>query len=129
MAGVGTLVGEPDVESELSASSDEADAAAVVGVGTSAEPEASSDHDSPKEPDAPSSFVADLEGVPVSVCSTSDWEAVTTPDTTFLGVALGARAAWEGVEVPGGTYSGSRSSSEPMIKRSDGATDFDHPRA
>ena len=114
---------------ELSASSDEADAAAVAGAGTSADPEASSDHDTPKEPDAPSSFVADPEGVLVNVRSSSDWEAVTTPDATFLGVALGARVAREGVEMPGGTYSGSRSSSELMTMRADGATDFDRPRA
>ena len=88
------------MESELSASSDEADAAAVEGAGTSAEPEAFSDHDTHKEPDAPSSFVADPEGVPVTVRSSSDWEAVTTPDATFLGVALGARAAPERVEGP-----------------------------
>ena len=69
MAGVGTLVGEPDVESELSASSDEADAAAVAGAGTSVESEASSDQDTPKEPNAPSSFVADPDGVPISVRS------------------------------------------------------------
>ena len=85
---MGTWAGAPDVESELSASSDEADAAAVAGAGTSAEPEASSDQDTPKEPDAPSSFVADPEGVPVSVRSSSDWEVVTTPDATVLGVAL-----------------------------------------
>ena len=72
MAGVGARAGEPDVESELSASSDEADAAAVVGAGTSVEPEAFSNHDTPKDPDAPSSFVADPEGVPVSVRSSSD---------------------------------------------------------
>ena len=101
----------------------------MAGAGTSAESEASSDQDTPKEPDAPSLFVADPEGVPVSVRSSSDWEAVTTPDTTFLGVALGARAAQKGVEVPGGTYSGSRSSSDSMIMRADGATDFDRPRA
>ena len=101
----------------------------MAGAGTSTEPEASSDQDTPKEPDAPSSFVADPEGVPVSVRSSSDWEAVTTLDATVLGVALGARAAREGAEVPGGTYLGSRSSSELMIKRADGATNFDHPRA
>ena len=117
------------MDSELSASLDETDAAAVAGAGTSVKPEASSDHDTPKEPDAPSSFVADLEGVPVSVRSSSDWEAVTTPDATVLGVSLGARAAREGAEVPGGTYSGSRSSSDPMIKRANGATDLDRPRA
>ena len=49
------------MDSELSASSDNADAAAVAGAGTSAKPEASSDQETPKEPDAPSSFVADLE--------------------------------------------------------------------
>ena len=60
------------MDSELSASSDEADTAVVAGAGTSAEPEASSDQENPKEPDAPSSFVADPEGVPVSVRSSSD---------------------------------------------------------
>ena len=101
----------------------------MAGGGTSAEPEASSDHNTPKELDAPSSFVAYPEGVPVILRSSSDWEAVTMPDATFLGVALGACAAREGVEVPGGTYSGSRSSSEPMTMRADRATDFDRPRA
>ena len=71
------------MESELFASSDEADAAAVAGAGTSAEPEASSDQDTPKEPYAPSSFVADPEVMPVSVRSSSDWEAVTILDATF----------------------------------------------
>ena len=56
----------------MSASSDEGDAVAVVGAGTSAEPDAFSDHDTPKEPDTPSSFVADPEGVPVSVHSSSN---------------------------------------------------------
>ena len=64
---MGTCVGTPDVESELLASLDEADAAAVAGAGTLAELEASLDHDTLKEPDAPSSFVDDPEGVPVSV--------------------------------------------------------------
>ena len=101
----------------------------MAGAGTSAEPEASSDQDTPKELDAPSSFVADPEGVPVSVRSSSDWEAATTPDATFLGVALLARAARNGVAVPGGTYSRSSSSSEPITSRADGATDFKRPRA
>ena len=99
----------------------------MAGAGTLAE--ASSDQDTPKEPDAPSLFVADPEGVPVSVRSSSDWEAVTTPDATILGVALGARVAWEGAEVPGGMYLGSRSSSEPTTIQADGATDLDRPRA
>ena len=73
--------------------------------------------------------MADPEGVSVSVRSSSDWEAVTTMDSAFLGVALVAREAREGVEVPRGTYSGSGSSSEPMTMRADGATDFDRLRA
>ena len=101
----------------------------VAGVGTSADLEASSDHETPKEPDAPSSLVADPEGVLVSVRSSSDWEVVTALDATFWGVALAARAARDGLEVPGGTYSGSRSSSEPMTMRADEVTDFDRPRA
>ena len=117
------------MDAELSASSDEAEAAAVAGEGTSAEPEASSDHDTPKEPDAPSSFVADPEGVQVSVRFSLDWEAVTTLDATFLGVSLGVRAVREGVEVPGGTYSRSRSSSEAMTMWADGAIDFNHLHA
>ena len=117
------------MDSELSALSDEADYAVVVGAGTSADPEASSDHETPKELDAPSSLVVDPEGVPVSVLSSSVWEAMTTLDANFLGVALVARAARDGVEVPGSTYSGSRSLSEPMTMRADGAIDFDRPRA
>ena len=113
----------------MSASSDEVDAATVAGAGSSAEPEASYDHETPIDPDAPFSLVADPEGVPISVLSSSDWEAVTKPDATFLGVALEARATREGVEVLGGTYSGSCSSSKPMTMRADGATDFDRPRA
>ena len=117
------------MDSELSASSDEADTATMAGAGTSADPEASSDHNTPNEPNTPSSFFADPEGVLVIVRSSSDWEAVTTLDATFLGVSLGVRAVREGVEVPGGTYSGSRSSCEPMTMQADGATDFDRPRA
>ena len=114
---------------EMSPSSDEADVVEVKVEGTSTEPEASSDHETPKEPDAPFLLVADPEGVPVSVRSSSDWEAVTTPDATFLGVTLVACEAQEGVEVHVGTYSGSRLSSEPMTRRADEATVFDRPRA
>ena len=92
------------MESRLSASSDEADCAVVAGARTFTDPEASSDYETPREQDAPSSCVADPEGVPVSVRSLSHREAVTTPDATFLGMALGARAARAGVEVSGGTY-------------------------
>ena len=76
------------MDSELSASSDEAGGTTVACAGTSKESEASSDQDTPNEPDAPSSFVAYPEVILVSVRSSSDWEAVTTPDSTFLGVAL-----------------------------------------
>ena len=101
----------------------------MAGAETSADREAYSDHETPKEIDTLSSLVADPEGVPVSVRSSLDWEVVTTPDATFLGVALGARAAREGVEVPGGTYLGSRSSLAPMTMRANGATNIDRLRA
>ena len=65
-------VGEPGVHSELSALLDKADCAAVVGAGTSVDLEASSDHETPKEPDTHSSCVADPEGVLVSVRSSLD---------------------------------------------------------
>ena len=117
------------MESGLSASSDAADCADVAGVGTSVDPEASFDHETSKEPDAPSSCVADPEGVPVSVHSSSDLEAVITLNATFLGIALVARAARDGVAVPGGSYSGSCSSSEPISSRADRATKFECPRA
>ena len=81
------------MESGLLASLDEADFVAVAGAETSAEAEASSNHETPKEPNAPSSCVADPEGVSVSMCSLSNREVVTMPNTTFLGVALVARAA------------------------------------
>ena len=55
------------MDSELSSSSDEVDCTAVAGAETLVDLEASSDHETPKEPDAPSSLVADPEGVPVSV--------------------------------------------------------------
>ena len=79
----------------------------MVGVGTSADVEASSDHETPKEPDGPYYCVAYLEGVPVSVLSKSDREASSTLDATFFGVALVAREARAGVAVHGGMYSGS----------------------
>ena len=60
------------MDSELSAASDEADYAIVAGVRTSNDPKAFSDHETPKEPNTPSSCVADPEGVPVSVRSSSD---------------------------------------------------------
>ena len=69
---VRALVGEPGVESELSASSNNVDCAYVAEAGTSADLEGSSDHETPKEPDAPSSCVADPEGVSVCVRSSLD---------------------------------------------------------
>ena len=54
---------------------------------------------------------------------------MTTLDATFLGIALVALAARDGVAVLGGTYSGSCSSSEPITSQEDGATDFERQRA
>ena len=76
---------------------------AVASAGTSADPEASPDHETNKEQDAPSSCVADPEGVLVNVRSSSDWEAVTSSDATFLVKALVAHAARDGVAVHEGT--------------------------
>lgn len=101
----------------------------MVGPGTSADPEATSDHETFKEPDALSSCIAVSEGMPFSVSSSSYWEKVTTPDATFLGEALVAGAAHAGVAVPGGMYSGLGSSTDPIISRPHGATNFEHPRA
>ena len=56
--------------------------------------------------------------------SSTDWEAVTTPDATFLGIALVARVARAGLRVPGGTHSGSSSSSKPITSRAVRAIDF-----
>ena len=117
------------MESGQSASSHEADYAVVAGAGTSTDPEASSEHGTPQEPDAPSSSVDDIEGVPANVRSLSDWEAITTPDATFLGVAPVERATHYGLAVPGGTYSWSCSSSESITSPVDGAIDFVCPRA
>ena len=74
------------MESGLSVSLVEADCAAVAGAGTFADPEASSDHETPNKPNTPSSCIAHLEGVSVSVRSSSDLEVVTTLDATFFGV-------------------------------------------
>ena len=73
-------VGEPGLESELSDLSNEADSEDVVGEGTSADPETSFDHETPKDPDAPSSCVAEPKGVPVNVHFSSYWEKVTMPN-------------------------------------------------
>ena len=59
------------------------------------EPEASSD------PDAPSELEVDLDGEPINVRSSSDWEAVTTLDVTFLGLPRVALEAGVGVWLPG----------------------------
>ena len=87
-----------------------------------------SDHETPKEQDAPSSCVADQEGVPISLPSSSFWEVVTTANATFLGYYLVTHAAHAWVAVPAGTYSRSCSSLETINSWADGATDFEHPR-
>lgn len=113
-AGESGRVASYDPESEVVASFDLVEWA-------DSEPKASS------EPEATSEPETDLDDVPVSACSSSYCEAVTTLDSTFLGVSRVALAAGVGVWVPGGTYSGSHSSSdEPIIQR-DGSMDLDHP--
>ena len=73
--------------------------------------------------------VEEQEGMPVGMCSSSHLALMTSLGVTFLGVALVVRAARAGVIVSGGTYSGSRSLSEPMTSQADGATDFERSHA
>ena len=95
---MGTLVGEPGVESGLSASLGETECAAVVGEETTTYPEASSDHETPKEPDAPSSCVPDPKGVSVSVLSSLNMEEVTMLEANFFGRSSGCTCSscWSG---------------------------------
>ena len=127
--GAGTLVSCAGVESTLSSSLDEAYWDVVAGVEAFSDPETSCEPDTSSEPEASSEYVVEPEGVPVSMRSSSDWEVVPTPGATFVGVALVVRAARAGVIVSGGTYSGSRSLSEPMTSQADGATDFERSHA
>ena len=80
----------------MSASFYEAHCDDLAGVGTSRDQEDSFYNDTPKEPAAPSSYVADPEGVLDSVRSSSDWEAVTTPDTTLMGMLREVLVARDG---------------------------------
>lgn len=64
-----------------------------------------SEPESSSEPEAQSEPEADPYDVPISMRSSSDWEAVNTPDATFLGVHQLVLAARIGVRVPSGTYS------------------------
>ena len=95
---------------------------------TSSELDTSSKSEEFSKPDALSDYVEDPEGVPVSMRSFSNWEAVTMPDTTLVGVPVVERVAGVMVRVPGGTYSRSFSSSYPMISRFNGTTDLERPR-
>ena len=77
------------------------------------------------EPDTSSKFkpslecAAEQEGVPISMRFSSDWEAVTTPGTTFMGVALMVHLAHARAIVTRGTHSRSRSSSKRINHRAD----------
>ena len=87
------------------------------------EPEAWADSD-------PNIDFSELEatpvGDPISVCSSSDWETVTTLGSTFRGVPLGAAREVLGLR---GTYVGSVSASvSSSINRKLGAIDLDLPR-
>ena len=79
--------------------------------------EASSDLDTFFEPDTSFEleesleYVAYPEGVPIRISFSSNWEAVTTTGSTFVGVYLVVCADRVGMIVPGCTYRGSRSSS------------------
>lgn len=86
------------------------------------EPEAWVDSD----PDiGPSELEAAPVGDPISVCSSSYWETVTTSGINFWGVFLGAAREALGLR---GTYAGSDSFSvSSSINQKLGATDLDLP--
>ena len=89
-----------------------------------AEPEADADPDI-----GPSELEAAPVGDPISVCSSSDWETVTTSGSTFRGVPLVPRGAVRKVVGLRGTYVGSVSMSvSSSIDQKLGATDLDLPR-
>lgn len=70
---------------------------------------------------------ADLDVVPVSVRSSSKWEAVCKVDVTFLGVPRVCLTTDVGVGVPRGMYLGSLSSSSYPMSQRGGATNLDLP--
>lgn len=65
---------------------------------------ADSEPDAISEQNASSEPKADKDGVSVSIHSSSDLEAMTTPEATFLGVPRVTLAVGVGVRVPGGMY-------------------------
>lgn len=71
--------------------------------------------------------MVDPDGEPVYVRSTSHWEALTTLDSTFVGITQVVLAARVGVRVYSGTYSGSSSSSEPITYKREGEIEFERP--
>lgn len=80
------------------------------------------------DPDAFSEPKADSTRCVVHCALLIRLEAVTTPDTTCLGMPRVVLAARVGVKVSVGTYSGSRSSfDEPIIILHEGATDLGRP--
>lgn len=103
---------------------DEAVWTGAAGIVGTFEADASSYLEASSEPDDPSEPAADRDGVPVSVPFSSYLEAMTTSNTTFVGVPRVILAAHVDVWVTGGTYFGSSSLSKPIISRCEGVPDF-----
>ena len=101
----------------------------MAGSEASSNPKKSSEPDYSSEPEASLECVANPEGVPDSMRSSSDCEAVTMMGATFMGVALVVRGAHAGVTVPWGMHSGSCLPLETMTSRPDRATNFEIPHA
>lgn len=69
----------------------------------SSEPNALSHLEVSLEQDAPSESAANTDGVPVSVRSLLNWEAVTMLDDTIVDLPRVVLVARVGVQVPGGS--------------------------
>ena len=88
---------------------------------------ADSEHEASLEPNALKEPEEDPNGVPISMRFSSDWEAVTTPGATFLGVPRVILEGVVGVWVTRGTYYGSHLSLDEPINCQNSATDLHRP--
>ena len=78
----------------------------MAGEEASLDPETSSEPDTSSEPEAYLECVADPKGVPVSMHSFLDSEALIISGATFVGVSLVVPTACAGVTVPGALIRG-----------------------
>lgn len=93
------------MECALYASSDELEWTGAAGIVEPCEADPSSNSKASLEIDAPFKPEAGPDDVSVSVRFSFDWEAVATPEATFIGVPQVVLGAHFGVRVRCGTYS------------------------